>query len=148
MHLYFLFFPVLTLRTPASSIIQQISANLVLLMCLFFFNFFFFLVELEFELRAPHLQARCSTTWAIPLALFAPVILKVGSCFPPSWPELRSSHLASCHSWDNAWTTTPSFFPHWDGVLCSFFPLGWPGIVTRLNFTSSVARITDMSHCT
>jgi hypothetical protein len=37
-----------------------------LLHCGFVLSFFFFLVGLEFQLRALHLQSRCSTGWAAP----------------------------------------------------------------------------------
>jgi hypothetical protein len=40
---------------------------------------FFFLVGLEFELRASHLQSRHSTTLATPLVHLTMVILKMGS---------------------------------------------------------------------
>jgi hypothetical protein len=43
------------------------------------FLFFFFFAVLGFELRALYLQSRYSMIWAMPLALFALVILKIGS---------------------------------------------------------------------
>jgi hypothetical protein len=42
-------------------------------------TFFFYLVELEFTLRASHLQSRHSTVWATPLVHFSLVILEMGS---------------------------------------------------------------------
>jgi hypothetical protein len=51
-------------------------------------TFFFFLVGLEFELRALHLQTRHSTAWAIPPVYFAMVILELGVLWTicPGWP--------------------------------------------------------------
>jgi hypothetical protein len=45
-----------------------------------FFLSFSFLVGLSFQLRASHLQSRCSATWVTPLVYFAVVILEMRSC--------------------------------------------------------------------
>jgi hypothetical protein len=42
----------------------------------YFMNFFFFFTLLGFELKTLSLLGRCSTTWAIPLALFTLVIFR------------------------------------------------------------------------
>jgi hypothetical protein len=54
----------------------------------------FFFVELEFELRALHLQSRCSTIWATPPVHFVLVILEMGGShelFPLAVLELQAS---------------------------------------------------------
>jgi hypothetical protein len=50
-------------------------------------------VQLEFEIRASHLQSRCSTAWSIPPIHFALLILEMGSheLFAQGWPETRIS---------------------------------------------------------
>jgi hypothetical protein len=72
--------------------------------------FFFFSGGTGFELRTLHWLGRCSTTWAMPPAIFALVIFKIGSLgFCPGQPQppvlcfLPSMGKQVC-------TTTPAFF--------------------------------------
>jgi hypothetical protein len=79
--------------------------------CFFFLSFSFLLVGLGFELRALHLQSRCSTAWATPPVHFALVILEMGVPWTicPGWPwtvilpistsqVARITGVSHCHS--------------------------------------------------
>jgi hypothetical protein len=85
------------------------------------------------EVRPSHFLGRCSTTWAMPPALFVLFILEIGPHFSPR----------------PAWTTTLSL-PRSLGwqvyATCSAIgwtiSLGWPWIVISSISASQVARIS------
>jgi hypothetical protein len=84
---------------------------------------YYFFSVLGFELRASHSVDTCFTTWAIPPAIFAPVILEIGSCFSPrpAWTVILLFY-ASLHCFDDRCVTAhPSLF-HWDGSPKLFLP--------------------------
>jgi hypothetical protein len=110
--------------------------------------YLFFLAFLEFELKALHLPCRCSTTWALPPALFALASFQVESC--DFCLELDSylnptSYGLLC-SWDHSHITITGLFwiICWDGV--SLF--AWPRTAILLISASQVTGITDLSHHT
>jgi hypothetical protein len=62
---------------------------------LFLFFFFFFLVVLLFALRVLHLPGRHSTTWTMPLALFA-LFSRQGLTFSQDWSHSLDYRCGHC----------------------------------------------------
>jgi hypothetical protein len=122
---------------------------------------FMYLLVLGFELRASCLLYRYSTSWVMPLALFALVILEIGSHFLPwpTWTMILSLYL-SFFGYCGVWTQGLILARQ---VLCllrhssrpflvlgsldswASFP-GWPQTTILPIFASWVAGITEVSH--
>jgi hypothetical protein len=109
-------------------------------------SFFLCVCGMGFELKALSLQSSHSTAWATPPALFAPVILEIGSDFCPGQPGPQTSYftlptiagvMGTCHH-----AQLPSLFP-WGWGSPKLFCLGWPGTVILPMSASQVAKITD-----
>jgi hypothetical protein len=98
--------------------------------------FFFLVVVLGFELRALYLLGRSSTAGTMPPALFALIILDIGSCFLPR-PAWTSIFL--CYT--SRGLPFPASFCS-DGVLKA----GQEPQSSRSISTSQVTRIMGVSH--
>jgi hypothetical protein len=93
---------------------------------------FFFFQVLEFKHRASLLLDRCSTTWAMPPALF---------CSGYFWDRVSLFawtgvflFYTSCCTWDVKWVHHARVF-HWDWVSPTFLPgIGLLASVTEPNF--------------
>jgi hypothetical protein len=85
--------------------------------------FFFFFVILGLELRASNFLGRSSTVWATLLALFAMVILEIGSCslLRLAWTVIFLYYASHCH-WDGKCIPPHPTFLHWDGVSQTLLP--------------------------
>jgi hypothetical protein len=105
-------------------------------------------VGLGFELRASLLQSRHPATWATPLALFALVILEMGSHELLSrlvW-NISLVFYGSSHSWDDRCTPCPQLFSMKMGS-CEHLCLGWPTNAILGISASCVAGMTGVHHC-
>jgi hypothetical protein len=91
------------------------------LLCGFVCLFIYLFKEvLGWELRAPLLLGRHSTTWVTSPVLF--VFWKQGPTFCPGWPGPRASYfmLPTTGGLTDTYHSVAAFFC-WDGVWCNFF---------------------------
>jgi hypothetical protein len=102
---------------------------------------FFLVVVLRFELRA-----LCLQVLYMPPALFALVILEIGSCFLPRPVTVILLFYTSHCSWDDRNTLHAQLFFCWDEVLYTFLPrLVWNSSPSNLCIPVSW-DVTGMSH--
>jgi hypothetical protein len=95
----------------------------------FLLFFFFFLVGIRFEVRALHLQSRCSTTWAMPPVCFVLVILEkdLVNYLPELASNCDSPHLSLPRSQDYRYELpVPSFPTHFWHINIMFYNLKIP----------------------
>jgi hypothetical protein len=87
-------------------------------------GFFIFFCSTEVWTQGFTLARQDSAAWAIPLTLFALVILEIGSCFllRPAWTSIFLFY-ASCHCWDDSFSFSIEIGSH--NVFCR----GWPWIL-------------------
>jgi hypothetical protein len=95
---------------------------------------------LGFELGASCLLGKHSTSYAMLPALFALVILEIGSCSVQPGPSFSCFRLPAVAQMTGS-TTTSNFFSV-KMELVNFFCLGWPETVILPISASLVARIT------
>jgi hypothetical protein len=88
-----------------------------------------FLEVVGFKLRALCLLGRHSTAWATPLALFALIILEIGSCFLPraAWTMILLFFCVPLSlGWQVCATTKGFFSPRWGTASFPWGNQGWP----------------------
>jgi hypothetical protein len=103
---------------------------------------FFLSVILRWELRASHLQSRCSTDWATTPTLIALVVLEIGS---PAW--IKVLLIYTSHFFRDDRHVPPILgFLHCHDVSQTFLPI-WTGIVILFISISCAAVMTGTYQC-